>query len=301
MTAPLAHIRHRLVRLGDLGRRRAPLLRRVPRLAVLLTWTARIGYAARGLVYLSVGLVTLLAATDPGTEAVGPRDMASWLADQPYGQVWLILLGLGLCAFIGWRILQAVFDADHEGTSRDGVKMRISQGFSALTYTGLAASAFVLATHAPADPLAHDVAASHRQAAGVLALPFGRYLLIGAGLALFGIGLTTATRAWREDFTEYLACSARTCRRVAPLAKAGYVARGLAYLPLAVLVVLSGVRAEPGRATSFSAALDAVDGQPGGRWILALTALGFIAFGVFSFIEARFRRIRPPRTLSLGD
>jgi hypothetical protein len=33
--------------------------------------------------------------------------------------------------------------------------------------------------------------------------------------------------------------------------------------------------------------------------LLGATAIGLIAFGAFAFIEARFRRIRPPRSLSL--
>ena len=45
-------------------------------------------------------------------------------------------------------------------------------------------------------------------------------------------------------------------------------------------------------------ALEAVERQPAGPWILIAVALGFVAFGAFSFIEARFRRIRPPRDLN---
>ena len=47
-------------------------------------------------------------------------------------------------------------------------------------------------------------------------------------------------------------------------------------------------------------ALDALEAQPGGSWILGLTAAGLMAFGAFAFVEARWRRIRPPRDLSLG-
>lgn len=45
-------------------RRRWPLARRTPRLHVLIEGAARIGYGARGFVYLSAGALTLLAATD---------------------------------------------------------------------------------------------------------------------------------------------------------------------------------------------------------------------------------------------
>jgi hypothetical protein len=141
------------------------------------------------------------------------------------------------------------------------------------------------------------VVQSQARAAAVLALPLGRWLLVAAGLAIFGIGVSNIVKAWREDFTEYLACSAQTCRRVAPLARAGHVARGLAYLPLASLIVLAGLDARASEAASFGSALQAVERQPAGPWVLTLAALGFVAFGAFSFIEARFRRIRPPREL----
>lgn len=298
MPSPLASLRARLANLGEGGRRRAPLLRRVPPLRDLLELASRIGYGARGLVFLSVGVLTLLAATDLPGEAVGTKGALIWLAQWPLGRLWLVLLGLGLAAFVLWRVLQAVFDADHEGRSRRAIMLRLSQAFSGMAYAALALSAFRMIVDLPDDPAAKEVARSRETAAAVLAAPFGDWLLVAAGLFLFGIGLTNIIRSWREDFTEYLACSEKTCRRVAPLARAGYIARGLAYLPLASLIVLAGLRSRSSDVTSFGSALDAVERQPGGAWVLALTALGFVAFGVFSFIEARFRRIRPPKDLS---
>ncbi len=297
MPDPLISLRARLAALGDFGRRKSPVLRSVPPLQTLLELAARLGYGARGFVYLSVGLLTLLAAADLVGDAVGTKGAIAWMALRPFGRLWLLLVGLGLSAFVMWRVLQAVFDADHEGTSEHGLKTRMSQGFSAMGYGFLAFSTFGLLLGAPENSAAEDLARSQAQATTVLSMPYGKWLLIGAGLCILGIGLANVSRAWREDFTEYLACSKKLCRRVAPLARAGYVARGLAYLPLAVLVTLAGWRAEASEVTTFGAALDAVEGQPAGRWVLALAALGFIAFGAFSFVEGRFRKIRPPRKL----
>jgi len=300
MTSPLSRLRHRLASFGDTGRRRVPLLRRVPPLPLLIELAARVGYGARGLVYLSVGALTLGAALGWIGEAVGTRGSIVWLSQQPLGRLWLLLLGLGLAAFVFWRVLQAVFDADHEGLSREGLGMRFGQAVSGLTYAALAITTFHMLIDRPENANAADVERSRQTAEQVLSMPFGNWLLIAGGLVLFGIGIVNVSRAWREDFTEYLACSERTCRRIAPLAQAGYIARGLAWLPLAFLVIMAGWRKRPSDATSFGAALDAIDKQPAGEWILALTAFGFIAFGIFSFAEARFRRIRPPRDLSLS-
>ena len=299
MPSPLAQLRHRLANLGEQGRRRSSLLRRVPPLRDLLELAARVGYGARGFVYLSAGVLILLAAVDLVGDAVGIKGALDWLAMRPLGRLWVVLVGLGLAAFVMWRVLQAVFDADHEGVSRHGLTTRMGQAFSGFSYAALSFAAFSLLVHAPkGDPAVEGVIRSREQAATVLSLPFGKWLLVGVGLMIFGIGAANVVRAWREDFTEYLACSAKTCRRVAPLARIGHVARGLAYLPLAVLVILAGLKSEASDVTSLGAALEAVERQPAGSWILIAGALGFVAFGGFSFIEARFRRIRPPRDLN---
>lgn len=299
MPSPLSSLRLRLADLGDRGRKHSSLLRRIPPLHDLLELAARIGYGARGFVYLSAGALILLAAVDLVGDAVGTKGALDWLVLRPLGRLWVFLIGLGLAAFVMWRLLQAVFDADHEGVSHHGLRTRMSQAFSGLSYAALSFAAFSLLVHAPGvDPAAEGVERSREQAATVLSLPFGNGLLVAAGLIIFGIGVANIVKAWREDFTEYLACSAKMCRRVASLARAGHVARGLAYLPLAVLVVVAGLKSRASGVTSLGAALETVERQPAGPWILALGALGFVAFGLFSFIEARFRRIRPPRNLN---
>ena len=296
---PLTSLRSRLARLGETGRKRSPLLRRVPPLRDLLELAARLGYGARGFVYLSVGVLVLAATMDMIGDAVGVKGALEWLSQRPLGRVWMLLIGLGLAAFVMWRMLQAVFDADHEGMSREGLATRLSQFVSGLSYTGLAVVAFALFAGPRAGEPSEGVVQSRERAAMLLDLPFGRWLLVAAGLAIFGIGVANVVKAWREDFSEYLDCSAEVCRRVTPLARIGHVARGLAYLPLAGLVVVAGWHARASEVTSFGAALEAVERRAAGGWIIGLIALGFIAFGAFSFIEARFRRIRPPRDLKV--
>lgn len=260
---------------------------------------ARAGYGARGFVYLSAGALTLIAALRRGGEAAGSSGAAGWLAGQPFGQLWLVMLGLGLWAFVGWRVLQAVLDADHEGSDVKGLAARAGQGLSAVFYGLLAASVFeYLDEFGGARAGSSDALENQQKAAELLALPFGNWLLAAVGVAIVAVGLGNIVRAIRDDFTESLACSAETCRRVAPLARAGYGARGAAYLPLGAFVVLAGLRASSESVTDLGGALDTLSRQPGGDWILGLTAAGFMAFGTFAFVEARWRRIRPPRELT---
>lgn len=287
-------VRSRLARLGAWSRRRVPFLARTPELKHWIEWAARVGFGARGFVYLSVGVLTLLGVFGVG-EAVGTGGALAWLVTRPFGRLWLLLVILGLAAFVMWRLMQAVFDADHEGKDRKGLMARMGQLFSALGYSAMALGASGLLFDKPEDAEAEAVVASRQTAETVMSLPWGDWLLAAGGLAILGIGVANVTRAWREDFTQHLACSESLCRKVAPLARWGYMARGLAYLPLGAIVVLAGLHAQPSDVTSLGAALEAVERQPAGPWALSAMALGLIAFGGFSFVEARWRRIRPPR------
>lgn len=281
------------------GLRRLTPARRRKQTVVLniLELIARIGYGARGFVYLSGGVLTLLAIPGLVDGAAGTRGAIGWLAKQPLGRAWVLLLGLGLLAIVVWRMLQAIWDADNEGHDRQGISTRISQGFSGIGYGLLALSAFSLLFHTPVDPAAADIATGHREAQRMLSLPFGNLLLAGIGLCIAGVGIGNIVKAWRDDFAAYLSCSVELCRRVVPLARAGYMARGVAWLPLAALIFMAGIRSRASDVTSFDAALDTLGRQPGGALLLAAAALGFIGFGLFSFIEARFRHIRPPREI----
>lgn len=300
MPAPrriIAAVRHRAARLGDAGRRRIPILGRTPPIADLVVWAARIGYGARGFVYISVGVLTFLAALDLGGTAVGTNGAVTWLARQPFGRLWLILLGLGLWAFVTWRVLQAVFDADREGLAWRALLLRAGQGVSGVFYGLLASGVFELLDEVGPTLATEDVAENQHKAQILLGLPFGDMLLIAAGLVVTVVGIGNIIKGVRADFGDSLACSDRLCRRLSLIARAGYVARGLAYLPLAALVMLAGWHARANEVGSFGSSLDALERQPGGSWLLGTTALGLVAFGAFAFVEARFRKIRAPRDL----
>ncbi len=259
---------------------------------------ARVGYGARGSVYVSVGGLALLSALDLGGRLVGTRGVAIWLAQQPFGRVWLVALGLGLLAFVAWRILQSVFDADREGNTPRALLTRAGQAMSGLFYGLLAAGVFELLDEVGSRVASEDVGENREKAAILLALPFGDLLLMAVAVVIAGVGVGNILKGVRSDFADTLACSPKSCDRLSILARAGYVARGFAYLPLAVLVGLAGWHTRAAEVTDMAGSFQALQDQPGGSILLTTCAGGLIAFGGFAFVEARFRRIRAPRALS---
>jgi hypothetical protein len=263
-------------------------------LAASLEWASRLGYAARGLVYLGLGAIVFLAAVDWSPRAHGAQAMLALWAKWPLGLVIIALVGLGLSGFAAWRALQAIFDADRHGVTPNALAIRAGQAISGLVYGGLALSAFELLDVFEDVGEADEEQSAQQWVASLMSLPHGDLLVMSVGAILLGVGVGNLVQALAQDFSKRLACDERVCRWVVPLARAGYSARGLATLPLGVFLAKAGLETRSSDARSWGGALQAVEGRPFGSLILACLAVGLMAFGAFGIVEAIFRRIAPP-------
>lgn len=261
-------------------------------LAALIELCCRAGYVARGVVYVSIGVVGLLAALDVTPHAEGAMGALEAWADWPLGFLLLWLTGAGLYGFAGWRALQSLFDADRQGRDPKAIASRVGQAISGAVYASLAVSTFGL-LDALEDLRELDDRADTREAIEqALATPGGEWAIIGVGLFVMGVGVGNLWRAATADFCRRLACDAGTARTVGLLGRIGHAARGVAFLPAGLLFVLAGLRARTAEAPGVGAALDLLARQPFGELILALTAIGLAAFGLFAFAEAWLRRMQ---------
>lgn len=262
-----------------------------------LELASRLGYAARGSIFLVVGLFALLAALDLTPAPRGARDVfATWAAWGP-GAVLLALLAAGLLGFTVWRGLQTVFDADSHGAGPKAWAVRAGQAASGVVYGLLAWSALELLDGIEDVGEADGTAEARAAAAAFLAQPHGDLILLSAGLVLFGVGIGNLIQGAAQDFAKRLKCPPAVCRWVVPLARAGYVGRGLATFPLGLFLFRAGQGARSSEARTWADALQAVEAQPFGSLVLSLMAGGLIAFGIFGLVEAVWRRIEPPKRL----
>jgi hypothetical protein len=261
----------------------------------LLEAMARAGYAARGFVYVSVGLIALFAAVEWTDEALGGRGAFEALALWPLGFAWLTAVGFGLIGFAGWRALQALFDADRQGRRPKALASRIGQAISGLVYGGLALTVFEVLDEVEDIREADEDGSAQAGAAAVLTWPYGHWLLIGGGLFIMAVGAANMlTGVTGGSLGRRLGCGPHTHRWACRLGRLGYFGRGIAFLPLGFFLCEAGFDLEPGAARTLGGALQSLETQPFGSWVLAFTAVGVIAFGLFAFVEARFRRIDVP-------
>lgn len=245
---------------------------------------ARAGYAARGLIYSVIGYFAALAAIGAGAP-MGSQQALDELLGSSAGGVLAYVLIVGLVFYAIWRLIQAGFDTDQHGTSLKGLAIRAGLLASAAVYAMLAVYAFSLRhgrSQADGGGFAESLAGfvGNRWAALALAVIFA------------AVGFAHVVKAVRERYSRYIEAGPRAMRFIHPVAKSGLIARGAVFLVVALLFAIRAWRAGAGgQAPNSRTALEYIQSLPGGGWLLAATGLGLIAFALYSFAEAAFRRI----------
>jgi hypothetical protein len=264
---------------------------------MLVEWLARAGYGARGLVHLMVGALAIMAAHEVRETAVGVQGAFEEFAGWPLGKVWLGLLALALWGFVLWRCAQAFLDADRQGRSRTALANRFGQGVSAAVYATLALSCAGVA--AGIEEAGENPEVTRQQIAWVLSLPLGEIVLSSFGALVLAAGALNAQHGVFGRFRPHLTGGDDLHLWTVPLARTGYFVRGLVFLALGFFFVEAALDLGPTEAATIQGALDVVEQQPFGSLMLSALGVGLIAFGLFGFVEARYRRIVVPRELAV--
>lgn len=254
---------------------------------------ARLGYAAKGLVYLIIGFIAAQAAFSRGEQVKGSEGALSTILEQPFGRVLLGIVALGLAGYVLWRVVQALLDPEHKGGGVKGIGARIGYGISAFVYAGLTLEAVRMLRGSGGG--GQGSGAQHWSAV-VMDKPFGRIAVGLAGLGIAAYGLYEIYRAFKSNLAKRLdleGSPVATRQRVVGLGKAGMTARGVVFCIIGWLVITAALRYDPSRAQGLQGALVTLREAAYGRYLLGLVALGLIAYGIFQLVKARYRIIRP--------
>jgi hypothetical protein len=264
--------------------------------ASAFAWMARIGYAARGIVFLIIAFFAGLAALGGG-RSVGTIGALHSVLARPMGELLLWIVAFGLLCFAGWRFVDAIFDSDHYGSDMGGLARRaglVGGGIFYLIVAGLAVTMIFGVRAGDGDGAARD------WTAWLLAQPFGRWatVLVGIGIAASGIG--QAAKPLRAEFRKQLALGAGPRTVVVAVGVLGYVARGVVFIIIGGFLVVAALRFNSGSVAGFAGALRALQQQPYGHVLLGITALGLFAFALFQWMQAAWRRLDLPKVHRLA-
>jgi hypothetical protein len=253
---------------------------------------ARFGYAAKGVVYVLVGSLAAYGAFKGGAPT-DSRGALTQVVGQPFGRVLLGVVAVGLAGYALWRLVQALRDTEGKGSELKGLSIRFGYACIGFVYAGLSYSAVQLILGYGAGKSSDET--SKEWTATFFALPLGRLLVGLTGLCVIGFGFWQCYKAFTARFRKKWKRHEMS-ERARPLAtragQVGLVARGVVFGIIGIFLSQAALRARPEEARGLGGALHALEQQPYGPYVLGAVALGLVAYGLYMFVEARYRRMR---------
>jgi hypothetical protein len=250
----------------------------------------RIGFVARGAIYVIIGLLAIQVAVHAGNETTNQRGAMRTIEHQPFGHWLLIVVAIGLGAYSVWRFVQAFAGQGPEGGGDHSTFGRIAAAASGCAYAGLCVLAVTILLGSSSSSSSNP----HKQTAGVLGWPGGQYLVGLAGAIFIGVALYQAYKGLSrkfldEDKTEDMGETTRKVLTV--IGVVGYLARMVAFGLIGIFLARAAIDYDPQQAVGLDGALARLAHQSYGSLLLGLAAAGLIGFGLYSIADARYRRI----------
>ena len=260
---------------------------------------ARLGWFAKGLVYLLAGVLAASLATRSlrwsTPQVVGeasPTGAIEEVSSLAGGRVLLYALGVGLILYSAWRLYTTF---GRGGIGAEALAKRIGYGFSAILYLTFALTSFALAKHPRANPNGNTKVSDITKR--IMDQNLGRWIIgvfgvigIAVGLYRFRKGLTGDV----EDELNLSAVSANRRRLLHRLGVFGEIGRGVAIALIGFFLLRAAMTVNAQEATGLDGALRRLAIQTWGALVVGTVGLGFVAYGIFCLLTFTHRQLHAP-------
>lgn len=252
----------------------------------------RFGYGVRGLIYITMGLLAVQVALGKGGALASPQGAIAAIGKQPAGMFFLWVVLLGLVSYTLWGVVRAVFDPLQKGNDLKGLLERGGFLVSAFGY-----AIMIWPTYGYITGASQTASGSQTQKfiAAIMAMPWGRWVIGILGLAILAGGLYQIylglSAGFDRQFHTY-ALTAKEKKLTTDVGRFGTSARGVVLALMGVLISLAAYQHNPSQPVGMDTALATLMHQPYGIWLLAIVAVGLIAFGFYSMLSAVWLRLK---------
>lgn len=255
-----------------------------------MAWLARAGLAARGVMYVLIGIIAIQVAVNGSHQQADRTGAVHLVAQTGFGSLILWLLVTGFGGMTLWRLSEAAWGGPGADGRKPGKRLaNLARAvFYALVTYGILKYALGVGQPGSSDSQSQDLTAAAMRHQG------GQVIVALAGVVIVAAGLYVIYRAYKLKFLKHLrmgSASARTRKAVTRLGQAGGIARGLVFGTIGVFLVIAAKDASPRQAKGIDSALRALAHTPLGPWLLVIVATGLMMFGAYSWCEARWRAV----------
>jgi hypothetical protein len=250
---------------------------------------ARAGILSRAVNYIVLGALVTAVLLGRDDKELDRRGAIESVASGIGGHVMLLLLCVGFVSYIAWQLLRAVTRRHDEGDMANAGRRLLALG-TALVYLGFLVTAVRVLVGSPTkSPQSDQDSWTER----LLAAGGGRVVVAVIGVTVIAVGLILFGYAASRKFESPLdtrAMSPAMCRAAAVLGVAGQSARGLVFGIIGGFVLSAALANDASRSKGLDASLRTLAMQRFGAILLSVVALGFLAFGLYSLLDARYRK-----------
>lgn len=249
----------------------------------------RLGLAAKGASYVLVALLAAQVALGGGGEPEDREGALQAVGDEPFGAVVLGLLAVGFAGYALWRFAQAFLDREEEGSGPKGVAKRVGYVGKGFLYSALCVVCVSILFGSGTG------GGDEKQAtARVFDLPLGRWLIGAVGAGFLIAAAYNAFRAVTRKFEDDLQTGRlnRGQRRIITVTGViGHLARTVVFGLVGWFLIKAAWEYDPQEAIGLDGALSKLAAESYGTLLLGTAAAGLFAYGVFCFLQARYRQI----------
>jgi len=257
----------------------------------------RAGWLAKGVVYALTGVLALTIVAHPFDQSSGQSSQTgavTKIAQQPFGEVLLWVLAIGLFVYAAWRIVTIILPAKTDGHA---LLKRVGYAVSAAVYIALGLTAITLARR-PGTPQTGSTTTEDTRVeqftSDAMGWNGGRWIVAAIGLLVIGIGVYFVFKGLTGSFEKEL-----EHRSVGPLSwdairmmgRAGWVGRGAMMGLIGVFLVRAAWLFDPNEARGLDDSLRRVAGDSLGVLFVLVVGIGLILYGAFCIVTMSTQKL----------
>ena len=250
-----------------------------------LTVLARIGFAARGLVYLLVGVFAGAAAFSSFYHPHGIMDFVQAFSSTVLRWSLAGSIVIGLACLATYFAIAAVWNFARARRRR---RLLFAAGMlgDAIVYAVVMLSIIGLLIGWPPDQQNE----TQIWTAWLMLKPYGRFIVGIVGLLILACGIGVVGWVLSADIDEDVALPESEKRFLEPVGRYGLGGRGVAAALVGLYWMVAALHRDPSKALELGGTLQAVQQNQHGWMLLLPLGIAFTASALFDFVEALFHR-----------